>query len=268
MKRIIIFLTVFLLICHNSQAQQNDDNERIKDLFRLSIQLVDEFMERFNSRGALSDVDNGANDANILALFDCTMFESENSVLWESEEQFANAILEHNVKIDYSDTLWLAETICHGKFKGNDVDFKLVLNVEKRSEDCYKWVIAKAEGNIFLLKPSSSSSELLLMPDDHEINFMSLYRITHGKDDRILNYAQKQFKLDETSVFFSFVNAGLLDIEYVSDLQFVFYQVPGWRFTIKEFQRLEKNSGWLIKSFEKISDEDKYKVLNQLYNNN
>ena len=267
MEKIFTFIIVVLSFCHLAKAQTDDGKGRIKDLFKLRIQLVDEFMQRFNSRGALSEADNKTNDSDILSLFDCTMLESDNALL-EASAQFANTIFENDVKIDYSDTLWFAETFCHGKFKGQDVDFSLILNVEKRGENMYKWVIARAEGNIFQLKPSDPSSGIILMPDDHETSFMSLYRITHGKDDRILNYAQKQFKPDETSVFFSYVNVGLLDIEYVSDMQFVFYQVPGWKFAIKDFQRLEKNSGWLIKSFEKISDEEKQKTLNQLYHKN
>ena len=72
--------------------------------------------------------------------------------------------------------------------------------------------------------------------------------------------------MDETSVFLADVYNGLLDIEYVKDLQFVFYQVPGYVFRIKFIERATNNTGWLITSFDKISEIEKDSFLNYLYN--
>ena len=104
------------------------------------------------------------------------------------------------------------------------------------------------------------------MPDDHETNFMSLHRVTTEKDDLITCYMQKSYPLDETSVFLADVYNGLLDIEYVKDLQFVFYQVPGYVFRIKFIERETNNTGWLITSFDKISEKEKDSFINYLYN--
>ena len=124
----------------------------------------------------------------------------------------------------------------------------------------------KAEGEIFKLKPSLNSDKIMLMPDDHETNFMSLHRVTTEKDDLITRYMQKSYLLDETSVFLSDVYNGLLDIEYVKDLQFIFYQVPGYVFRIKFIERETNNTGWLITSFYKAPEEKKTDFLNYLYN--
>ena len=96
-------------------------------------------------------------------------------------------------------------------------------------------------------------------------DFMSLNRITTERDDYITYYANKKFVVDETSVFFSLVYSGLLDIEYVLDLQFVFLQVPGYKFTIKHFERETNNAGWLIDSFKKISNKEKEEYLHYIY---
>lgn len=131
----------------------------------------------------------------------------------------------------------------------------------------YKWVIAKAEGDVFKLKPSLKSEKIMLMPDDHETNFMSLHRITTEKDDLISCYMQKDYPLDETSVFQSDVYNGLLDIDYVKDLQFIFYQVPNYVFRIKFIERETNNTGWLITDFDKVSEDEKEDFLDYLYNN-
>ena len=45
---------------------------------------------------------------------------------------------------------------------------------------------------------------------------------------------------------------------------FVFFQVPCWQFTIRKFERLDKNSGWLISSFSRMDDHSKVEYLNSM----
>ena len=78
---------------------------------------------------------------------------------------------------------------------------------------------------------------------------------------------QKDYPLDETSVFLSDVYNGLLDIDYVKDLQFIFYQVPNYVFRIKFIERETNNTGWLITDFDKVSEDEKEDFLDYLYNN-
>ena len=120
-------------------------------------------------------------------------------------------------------------------------------------------------GEIFALTPSNTN-EMMISPSEHDINFMQLSRITTEKDDLILNYSQKQFNIDQTSVFFTMVNQGLLDIEHVFNLQFVFMQVPGYQVTIEYIDRLADNAGWLIKSAIPMTDSDKKSMLDFIYN--
>lgn len=200
-------------------------------------------------------------------VFNGRMFKSKEDAKFKELQNFINTVIEKNISINYSDTTWFAKAVCHGKLKGKEVDFTLFLNVEHRKEDMYKWVIAKAEGDVFKLKPSLKSEKIMLMPDDHETNFMSLHRITTEKDDLISCYMQKDYPLDETSVFLSDVYNGLLDIDYVKDLQFIFYQVPNYVFRIKFIERETNNTGWLITDFDKVSEDEKEDFLDYLYNN-
>lgn len=255
MKKIILMLFTMLCFHHLSFSQVVEMKLLDKQLYKARIKLVDEFFDRFNLKELHPDQD--PTDFNyktnsLLALFDYEYVAQNKDSLEHDIMQFIKTIIGHNIKIDYSDTNWTAVANCHGKFKGKDVDFQLHLNVENRSEDMYKWVITKAEGDIFTLKPTFTSDRLMLMPDDHETNFMSLRRITTERDDVILNYKNRDFETDETSVFFALVHYGLLDIEYVSDLQFIFRQVPGFEFSIKDINRETTNSGWLINSIKRV----------------
>ena len=198
-------------------------------------------------------------------LLNLANYKSKNDPKLLVADSMMQKVMDKNVKLHYEDSLWVAKVKCRGKYKGKVVNFHIELTVEHRDKDMYKWVITKAYGDAFKLKPTRKATKAMLMPDDHETNFMSLNRITTERDDYITYYANKKFVVDETSVFFSLVYSGLLDIEYVSDLQFVFLQVPGYKFTIKHFERETNNAGWLIDSFKKISNKEKEEYLHYIY---
>lgn len=235
----------------------------------MRVKLVDEFFLRFNRvefRPDVSPKQRNAEYKNLLLLFDGSQFKTVEDSLFLEAQLFAQKVVDDSMQIQYRDSTWVAKAKCKGKLKGQDILFTLYLNVENRRDDLYKWTIAKASSEKFRLPPSLRKESIMLMPDDHETNFMSLRRITTEKDDYILNYSQNNFNIDETSVFYALVYNGLLNIDYVQDIEFIFFQVPGYKFTVKHFDREKYNSGWLISSLEKISDEEKARFLNYIYN--
>lgn len=268
MKRYLLWLAL-VFVFSSVNAQNLIANDLNAGLYDSRIKLVDEFFDRFNGKEGHPNISKNDKDyrkKNLMFVFNGKMFKSKDDAKFKELENFIDTVIEKNISINYSDTTWFAKAICCGKLKGKEVDFTLYLNVEHRKEDMYKWVIAKAEGEIFKLKPSLKSDKIMLMPDDHETNFMSLHRVTTEKDDLITRYMQKSYPLDETSVFLSDVYNGLLDIDNVKDLQFVFYQVPGYVFRIKFFERDTNNTGWLITGFDEVSEDDKEVFLDYLYN--
>ena len=238
------------------------------DLYKTRIKLVDEFFLRFNGDELRPDIkatDKDAKLKNLIVLFDGKLLKSFEDSAFVEAKTFAQRILDDSIRINYRDTTWFAKAACKGTFKGKSIDFTLYLNVEKRQEDMYKWVIAKAEGDIFSLTPSLSKESIMLMPDDHETNFMSLHRITTEKDDYILNYKQRDYMPDETTVFYTLVYNGLLDIDYVKELKFVFLQVPGYVFSVSHFDRDNYNAGWLIDSLSRATDKEKREIIDYIY---
>lgn len=235
---------------------------------RARISLVDEFMKRFNGIEDRLDVTSQAQDYALkryLVLFNGKLFKAFGDSTYIAATDFIKQVNKDSTQLHYSDTTWIAKVKCHGKFSKQDVSFTMYLSVEARSKaDMFKWVINKVEGNLFKLNPSSASDGIMISPDSHETKFMSLSHITTGKDDYITNYMYKGHKVDQTSVFLSYVYSGMLEIEYVDDIEFIFYQVPNYVFSIKEFNRKSYNDGWLISSFRKMSEEDKIKELKSL----
>lgn len=251
-------------------AHSLDIDKLEEKLYQCRIKLVDEFFDRFNGKESRVDIksdDENFRMKNLLLLFDSKIFKSNEDSLFKEALMMVETVMNNDTKILYSDSTWFAKAECQAKFKGKPVSIVLYLNVERRKSDMFKWVISKVEGDILKLKPSFSSDKIMLMPDDHETNFMSLHRITTEKDDYITLYNAKKNHIDETSVFYSYVYNGLLDIDYVKDLEFIFLQVPGYTFSIKQIERDTYNSGWLIHSFNKMSKADKQQFLDSFYNN-
>lgn len=249
-------------------SKLNDDLDKI--LYRTRIKLVDEFFDRFNGKEGridVSEMDSDARLKNLILLFDGKIFSSYKDSVFKEALVMADRIMSDSITINYIDSTWFAKALCKAELNGKSVSLTLYLNVESRGDNMYKWVITRAEGDVLKLLPTQRSDKIMLMPDDHETNFLSLYRITTEKDDYITNYARKDYSVDETAVFYSLVYNGLLDVEGVDELEFVFLQVPGYVFTIKEFERDSNNAGWLINSFEKVSDKEKREFLKLMYNN-
>ena len=264
----ILPLLAMLLMYINASCQTIVNSDLEKKLFKARVKNIDEFMERFNGERFIETIDPTKPDSrklNIISLFNVEGLEG-NQEAYRKMESFADKALASGAKLNYKDSLWFAVAPCHGKYKGKDVDFVVWLNVEHRRGDMYKWVISKVNGEIFKLTPTNTSESLMISPVEHDINFMQLGRITQDNNNLILNYKQKQFDIDETSVFYTMVNHGLLTIEYVSDLQFVFMQVPDYQIVIKEYDRLTANSGWLIKEVIPTTNKDKQEYLDFVYN--
>jgi hypothetical protein len=266
MKKWLVII-IILCVSNNSHAQITL-NMLNQELYHTRVKLVDEFISRFNGEELRPDLNKdlqNLNKTNLLLLFNSKLFKSKNDPLFAEAQEMVDTILANGTKIQYSDTTWVAKALCHGRFKDKDVEFVMYLTVEQREEDMYKWVIAKVEGEIFKLNPSVKSSKIMISPDAHETNFMALRRVTTEKGDYITNYGLKNLSIDQTSVFYSYVYNGWLEIEYVKDLEFMFFQVPQYQFSIKHFDRDEINAGWLISSFQKISEQEKRNFLNYIY---
>lgn len=267
MKRYFILIIISIgYLCCNAQVFDMLNS----DLYKGRVKLVSEFMKRFNGEERNTYIDPNAAELdkiNLCQLFDADYILKNRADVEDKAFQFVDSVLFNQVKINYSDPNWFAKTTCVGQFKGKEHKFEIFLTVESRGKDMYKWVIADVKGDIFNLKPSRESERIMLLPNEHESNFMRLNSITNEKDDYITLYSSKMSSIDRLTVFNTLIYYNFLNIEYVSDIEYTFLQVPGYAFTIKEFERESTNSGWLIKSWKETNDEEKEKILNELYHN-
>lgn len=233
---------------------------------------MDEFNRRFNCEEFTPGIDSSAENSkllNIISLFDgnyFTVMDSGKDTLFRKACDFAQTVVKEQVRLDYSDSLWFAQAQCKGKLNGKSVSFSLYLNVRHRGNGRYKWVISKAEGKIFDLDPADTTSNIMITPNSHNVNFIVLSDITSPLNCKnITRFGQDNLDLDQTSIFNYLVYHGNLTIEYVESLEFKFLQVPGYIFSVKEFVRDTFNSGWLIYNLEKVDNQARLQLMDNKY---
>ncbi len=253
MKKILLtLLFMFSILDLPAQFSKLD-----RDLYLSQIHLVDEFMDRFNGKSHMPNLPKELlNDRKnqILLLFDLGIFESREDSLFIEAEKFAQKVINDSIRLHYEDSTWYAKALCEGTLNKKPVEFTLYLRVDTTATGVYTWFVSGAEGNAFKIDSLKDHKPFTLMPDDHETNFMSLYRMTDETFDYITDFISDKIDINQTTVFITLVKLNLLKIEYVKDLEFVFNQVPGYRFTIKYASREKLNAGWLINSFTELEN--------------
>lgn len=228
------------------------------------VGLVDEFLKRFNGEAShpnISPQDTSYRKSNLLYLIEPPQNIECRDSIYNEAIRFIDAIIKDSVYLNYCDSIWFAHAKCKGLLDSKPISFNVYLNVEHRKEDMYKWVISKVDGECFNIMPRDMKSNIMLYPDDHEIKFISLGRMTKEQPFNVARFMSKGFDYDATSAFVYLVKSGKLKIEYVEELEFIFTQVPGYIFSIKYFERESSKLGWLINRFETISREEKCKFI-------
>lgn len=233
------------------------------------VGLIDEFFKRFNGTVSHPDVaqkpEGEARKKNLLLLLDLSQYKSEKDSVFKEAELMMERVIKDSIKINYSDSTWAALAHCRGTIDKKPVSFDLYLTVKHRGDDMYKWVIAKAEGECFGITSRNTGGRIMLYPDDHETKFISLMRMTKEQPFNVRQFMAENFEYDVTSVFSYLVHSQRLKIDYVEELEFIFTQIPGYIFTLKNFERESGNSGWLISQFARCSEKEKIEFLNSLY---
>ena len=212
---------------------------------KAKIGLVDEFIKRFNGQEYHPDVSLSKfshRRDNLLYLFNASKsIEKKDSVLNEIVS-FIDVILQDSTPLKYSDQNWFGVATCKGVLFGKTVTFDLYLSVQRRGDDMYKWVIAKADGRCFDIDPKNKSEKIMLSPDSHETKFISLRRMTLEQPFNVSLFMTNEFCYDQTSAFAYLVKTGQLKIDHVDNLEFVFTQVPGYLFYIKYFEKYSRKN--------------------------
>ena len=266
MNRLLLVVFIVCAGAYSVPAQNSVFELLNRGQYLAKVKLVDEFFARFNGDELRNDLGSEYSDraSGILLLFDIAKFKSKADSDFIAAKAFAHHAVKHNAKLNFENENWFAKIKCHGKLAQKSVTFDMILCVEERDSAMYKWVISDVEGGVFLTSRNKPHKDFFIMPNDHEQFFMSVRKITTETHRFIDDYVKQDYKADALSTFLALVRSNQLKIEAVTDVEFVFLQVPEYVFTVKHFERETKNAGWLIDSCKKISEKEKVKLIKKL----
>ena len=259
MKKVSFLISLLFTMSYSVMSAQSpvfSDLNRSQYLAR--VKLVDEFIARFNGEEKRNDILSDSIDgvSNILLLFDLSKFKDKSDSCYIEARHFSEWVVENGIKLKFEDKNWYAKIKCHGKLDQKPIVFDMSLCVEEHDSSFYHWAIDNVEGDIFLTSRDKPHNSFFLLPNENEQFFQSVRKMTTETYRFIDDYVRKDYSADALSTFLALVRSNHLKIEAVSDVRFVFCQVPGYTFTVKYFERNNHNAGWLIDSITRLRKND------------
>lgn len=234
-----------------------------EEIFTARTKQFSEFTARFNYK---SDFNGNPIDQAFMAkiprekmislLFDLKDPRNEAENLNFSEEylkirtSFIRDVNEKQLLINSHSSGIIAEARARVIYNGKPQTISLFLNQESVGKTSIKWVLLSAKGDIFDIFKEDTSMVRFIPPTSNETDFINLKRALEDTD-HLQDYASKNFSPDYLSLFFFCLRTGVIKYEYVEDVTYHIIDIPGWYIKVKDFNRNELNSGWLISDLKK-----------------
>lgn len=267
LKHIPIFL-VFLIIPLLLNAQFFGSTDLDGDYYQLRVKNIEDFINRFNytqdARGnTIKYADSLKNDRAKMIFF---LFSNE--IIYQNYRKdtttkdtlkFKKNIISdfiNDVSLDttpvflkFIDARWVAEAVCAVKYNGKPDSIKLFLSLvyDKRIQGV-KWVIDSCVAQCLDISPKDTIG---ISPVSHNMNFMDIGKASDFYPEKIAGFAFNNYKPDYLSILFFAIKQKILKIDFVKSITFHFEQVPGYSFSVINYNTASAHSGWLISDIKK-----------------
>jgi len=180
----------------------------------------------------------------------------------ELKKRFIGEVIGKNMQVTRYSGKIIAEARSQVVYKGAPKKISVFLAQELVNESRIKWVILDVKGEMFSFLKSDTTFIRFIPPSSNETDFMNLKRAL--EDISYLQYyAGKDYEPDNLTLFFYLLNTGVLKFEYVDEVIYHITDLPGWCMKIREFNRNDLNSGWLISDLSENSLE-RYEYIRSL----
>ena len=265
-RGLMILLSLLLTALSVPVAQAQLLGEQPKDsVWVTRVKLLQQFINRFNySEDWRGDPVTEAGTLNerrkyIASLFDADYTASvpREQLLTFVEDVTGSFPPEH---LSFYDDNWYAQVNCKASYLGKETEVMLTLKVQQNDDRSVQWVVVG--GFAEFLKLEKNDQALVLNGNANELNFMRLF-IGLDEKQRIADFTADDYEPDPLSIILFLVQKGDLELKHAQSISYHFYQLPGWIFSVKEFDRHDYNSGWLIYRLDEADEEKKKALLAQ-----
>ncbi|WP_225000353.1 hypothetical protein [Cesiribacter sp. SM1] len=251
MKDVFIRLVLVLIVCLNSSgAVFSQTSAGYQEVFAFEVKQIDEFFERFNNQQTLIKNYIAARDNTtevnreelIKNLFNGHSTTIRVGDVYKFIESVNNP--QQPVVLSFYDDEWFAKVKCSVLYQQKKRELVLVLRVQKEKDGASKWVIHGVDADFFVT-PDAQDPKASLNPISHGTDFLGLSK-AFTDTENIRSYLPADYQEDQLSKFILEIRNKRLSFVQVESISYHLLQIDGWILTVENFQRPEKNSGWLI----------------------
>jgi hypothetical protein len=226
---------------------------------------VSQFFRRFNGEETLTgdrlyERDRQFRDVQLRVNYLNELFDRNNPSLSESlKRKFITSVTQGYPPyfLDFHGGRWFAEVQTQFFWQGREENLILFMEIQQEAVGS-KWVISGAYfqpfADLFRTQPGEDALSPFLHPLSHELDFMNLEKAFQRRD-QVMAYAASSFLPDHLSLVLYEIQKGNLSFRRVSEVKMHMFQMSGWYFELREFQRQGTNSGWLISNLTEITPD-------------
>ncbi|HLZ87190.1 MAG TPA: hypothetical protein VKQ52_08120 [Puia sp.] len=271
----ICCLSVSVLLCRLSSPAQvfsNDDGVREANFVTKVVQL-DEFIHRFNN-----DPNSGIRqyylshhrpfDKSRAQLIRSLFNYSQN---WDSVQM--DRFVQRATDPQRPDSLgflqgkWYAEAKCSFLYNAAPVEADLILRIQLNPDGTAQWVIAAVKPDFALAREAAAAPVIPLSPAQKRVRFIQpaandtyfaeLDRDFADKRNLPAFFDQQFFERRNSGPFYEALLKDRIRFVAVKKLRYHYLQVHDWIFTVENYERNTRNSGWLISSIRAAGKEER-----------
>ena len=265
--------SIFLLLASTAHAQIQGVNYEIEQQLQASTKQLNQFFKRFNgeedTKGKeFEPGDRQYRNERLRKKYMSILFDDESgSIPSTVRRDFIEKVTEKSspTYINLRSTGWFATVNTTFAYEGREWPLVLYMQIQQEGLG-YEWVIQKIAFEPYgkLFDKQRGETKEFLHPMSHELDFMNL-RKALVKDGSPESYTLADFKPDLLTVFLYEVKKGLLEFKTVNRMNYHFFSVDGWYFSLTNFNRPGYNSGWLISDLTAINSDQKEDLLKIIY---
>ena len=183
------------------------------------------------------------------------------------KEAFVNAVTSETnpVFLNLQSKDWFAVVNTTFLYKGRETPLTLYMKIQAEGLG-YEWVISDIAFDPYktIFDKQRGETKEFLHPMSHELDFMNLRKalVKGGSPE---SYTLADYEPDYLTLFLYEVKMGTLQFQTVNRMNFHFFGINNWYFSLTNFNRPSDNSGWLISDLLQINASQKEDLLKIIY---
>jgi hypothetical protein len=282
--RISVICLVILFCAVGVSGQYFSNADFTEEFYVYKVKSIDEFIERFNDdlssalRHEYSRQNKPFTPSRTKLIL--SLLNRENKA-WATDTSliaFVTNIVDpaKPKHLFFNDTNWYAQTTCVFTAKGKKIKIPVVLHIKNETNKGIKWMIAGV-GSSPVLKDTANITLEYATPfypntkyissASHAVDFVELSNVFSPTMNANYYFDEKTLNNGYIKKFIKLILSNSIAFNYVSEIKYLFFQLPGKIMDVEYYNRANLNSGWLINNITSATESEKETAIKKLLGN-